>query len=187
MKRLTIHYNAPFTLSFSLVCIVVFLLIALTQGSAAERFFSIQPDLPLLHPVTWFRLLAHALGHASIEHLAYNLTLILLLGPMLEEKYGTRRLLIMSATTALVSGLVVLFLLPKGLLGASGIGFMLIVLSSFSNFRRGTVPLTFLLVVALFIGNEVINSFEQDNISQVAHILGGSCGAAFGFALNRRS
>jgi len=185
MKRFSIHYNAPFTLTFSLICGIAYLLISLSNGVLGKDFFSIQPDLSLGHWLTWPRLLVHVFGHASIEHLSYNLIVILLIGPMLEEKYGTSRLCWMSALTALISGLLVLLLLPYGLMGASGIGFMLITLSSFTNAKRDSLPLTFVLVAIIFLGNELVRSFGEDNISQLAHIVGGACGGAFGYFMRR--
>ena len=71
-----------------------------------------------------------------------------------------------------------------GLLGASGVVFMFILLSSVTNARRGRIPLTFVLVVLLFLGQEVWNGLTQDNVSQFAHVIGGLCGAAFGFRPN---
>jgi membrane associated rhomboid family serine protease len=65
--------------------------------------------------------------------------------------------------------------------------FMLILLSSFTNIRSGEIPLTFLLVVVLFLAKEVIAGFANDDISQFAHILGGFIGSLFGFLFTRRA
>jgi rhomboid protease GluP len=62
---------------------------------------------------------------------------------------------------------------------------MLILLSSFTNIRAGEIPLTFILIVVLFLTKEVTTAFAQDNISQFAHIIGGICGSFFGFLLTR--
>ena len=127
-----------------------------------------------------------SLGHASWSHLTGNLTLVLLLGPILEERYGSRTVLIMILATALITGFVhiaVPLFDNMGLRGASGIVFMLIVLSSFVNVKRGTIPLTFILIATLYLGKEVVNVLQNDNISQMAHIVGGALGSFFGFAL----
>ncbi len=130
------------------------------------------------------RLVTHVLGHASWTHLLGNFTLILLIGPMAEEKYGSGALLLMMFTTALVTGLLNVLLLDTGLYGASGIAFMLILLTSITNIRAGEIPLTFVLVILLFMVKEVFAAFQTDNISEFAHILGGICGAFFGFLLH---
>ena len=87
----------------------------------------------------------------------------------------------MMFTTALVTGLLNVLLLDSGLYGASGIAFMLILLTSITNIRSGEIPLSFVLVLLLFMAKEVFGAFQSNNISEFAHILGGICGAFFGF------
>jgi len=92
----------------------------------------------------------------------------------------------MILATALITGFVhiaVPLFDNMGLRGASGIVFMLIVLSSFVNVKRGTIPLTFILIAVLYLGKEIVSVLEHDNISQMAHIVGGALGSFFGFAL----
>jgi membrane associated rhomboid family serine protease len=113
-----------------------------------------------------------------------NFTFILLIGPILEEKYGSSRLLLMILFTGLVTGLLQVAVFTDGLMGASGIVFMMIILGSFVNVRSGDIPLTFILVAVLFLGREVVQALGEDQISQFAHIIGGICGGIFGFALN---
>jgi len=83
--------------------------------------------------------------------------------------------------TAFVTGILNAFLLPTALLGASGVVFMMILLASFTNFKQGEIPLTFILVLTLYLGREIFNSFTNNNISEFAHIVGGFCGSLFGF------
>jgi membrane associated rhomboid family serine protease len=176
-----ITYNSPFTLTFSIVCVIAFISALFSNGWTNTHFFSISPELPLSNVVTWIRFFTHALGHASWEHLFYNLSLILLIGPILEEKYGASALTTMSMITAFITGLLTWAFFSQGVLGASGIAFMLIVLSSITNLKQGTLPLTFLIVSIFYIGNEIMHAFADDNISQMAHIVGGFCGGFFGY------
>ena len=73
-------------------------------------------------------------------------------------------------------------LFPRsGLLGASGIVFMLIMLSSLAGFSGG-IPVTMLLVAALYFGQQVYDIiFVHDNVANFMHIVGGLCGTAFGY------
>ena len=113
--------------------------------------------------------------------------LILLVGPMLEEKYGSKKLLGMIVFTAFITGLINIIFFDTALLGASGIAFMLILLSSFANIKQGGIPLTLILVAVAYIGNEIINGLiSQDNISQLTHIIGGICGCGLGFVMNKK-
>ena len=180
-----ITYNAPVVLTFTVLATAVMLLGTLTGNVVTERFFAVYPNMSWKNPVDWFQLVSHVLGHRDWGHLMGNLTFLLLLGPALEEKYGSVNLVEMILITAVVTGLATVFLFSNGLLGASGIVFMFILLSSYANAQAGEIPLTFVLIAALFIGKEILSAFSQDNISQVAHILGGLCGGIFGFARSK--
>ena len=59
----------------------------------------------LLSPMTWIRMFTHIFGHVDWSHLIGNMSYLLLLGPMLEEKYSSRVLLEVILVTALVTGL----------------------------------------------------------------------------------
>ncbi|MBN1699736.1 MAG: rhomboid family intramembrane serine protease [Spirochaetales bacterium] len=133
------------------------------------------------------KLFTHAIGHASWPHLLGNFTFILLIGPILEERYGSGLLVLMMLVTAFSTGVLNVLFFPTGLLGASGIVFMFILLTSFTNVRRGEIPITFILVVLLFVGQEVYRAIaEQNNVSEFAHIIGGFFGALFGFFLGSK-
>ena len=109
----------------------------------------------------------------------------MVLGPPLEEKYGSKTLLVGIAFTAVTSGILQCILFPNAaLLGASGIVFMLIMLSSLAGMKSGQIPLTLLLVAALYLGDQVYSIlFVRDNVANFMHIVGGACGTAFGFAV----
>lgn len=187
MTRPRITYNAPVVLSFALLATLVLVAGAFTQGAITARWFAVYPPLEIGRPQTWLRLGTHVLGHQDAGHLVGNLTFLLLLGPAMEEKYGSLALLEMIGLTAVATGLCVCLLFSSGLMGASGIVFMLIILSSFTNVRKGEIPLTFLLVGVLFIGKELVAAFQHDEISQLAHILGGLCGGVFGLIQERKT
>ena len=176
-----IKYNSPVILSFALLSICVLALNNTLVPGLIKHFFVSYPGTRFSNPVSCFRLLSHIAGHAGWDHLLSNFTLILLIGPLLEEKYGSKKLFEMVFVTALVTGLLNTFLFSTGLLGASGIAFMLILLGSFSNIKTGEIPLTFIIVAVLFLGGEVLNSMGKDDISQFAHLIGGGVGAVYGF------
>ncbi len=178
------HYNAPVVLTFCVVCVVVFVLNAVFNG-ALTPYVSISGRFDYRSWVDYLTLFTHCLGHASIDHLLGNLTLLLLIGPILEEKYGWKQMLWMMAATALITSVLNILLFNEGLWGASGIVFMLVMLISFVNVQSGTIPVTFILILVLFVGRELYNSFSDDNISQFAHIVGGIAGSLFGFVGKR--
>lgn len=176
-----ITFNSPVILTFSILCALIYLLTG--PMGVLQDAFVLMPEWNFSSPGWYFRLFSHTMGHANTEHLMGNLAFILLIGPIVEEKYGSRNLLIMMASTALVTALLHLLFFDHGLLGASGIVFMLILIVSLVNFKNKEIPLTFILVVVIFIGKEILSSFENDGISHFAHIVGGVTGAVFGFML----
>lgn len=180
-----ISYNSPVILTFALICTIVFFADSATGGGLMQ-YFAVGTQFSA-HPVVLFSMFSHVIGHGSIEHLLGNMTFILLLGPIVEEKYGGGKTLLMIVLTALITAIINMAFFSTGLLGASGIVFMLILLVSFTNMKDGKIPLTFILVALLFIGKEVIHSLQADQVSQAAHIIGGVCGSAFGFMLGRKN
>jgi GlpG protein len=174
-----IGYNAPAVLTFSLLCVLV-QLIGMVSGAFVLRFFSASGFFAWTNPLEWFRMFSHVLGHASWQHLTANLSLVLLLGPMLEEKYGSSRMVIMIAATAFFVALLNGILFDTGLYGASSIVFMMIGLMSVVGARDGEIPLTLVLVAFIYVGGELINGIRNDGISHSAHLFGAVAGFAFG-------
>ena len=177
MGKLRITYNAPVILTFAIAAVAVFLLCQLAPS--LQLWFVAWPRLLDAH--AYVGLVSHILGHGSWEHLIANFMLILLIGPILEERHGSVPLLIMIVLTAIVTGLANLALSQHAVLGASGVAFMMILLASMANMRGGEIPLTFLAIALLYLGGEVVHSFRADGISHLAHLVGGASGAAFGF------
>lgn len=181
-----LHYNSPVILTYTICALIVLGLGYLSRGSITSTLFVVQRG-SLLSPLTYIRFFTHILGHANWEHYISNFMVILLIGPMLEEKYGSKRLLFMILFTALITGIINTIFFTTGLLGASGIAFMLILLGSFANVKEGSIPLTVIMVAGLYIGNEIINGmFSYDNISHTTHIIGGMCGGILGYILNKK-
>ncbi len=180
------QYNSPVILTYTLICAAALLLNYLTGGWANKFLFSVYRTR-LLDLMQYPRLITHVIGHANYAHFISNFTIILLVGPMLEEKYGSKAILKMILMTAFVTGVVqVIFFPTTALLGASGVAFMLILLSSFANYERGRIPLTLILVAVIYLSGEIIDGLtQQDDISHLTHIIGGICGTVFGWAITK--
>jgi membrane associated rhomboid family serine protease len=172
-------------LSFALVSALVLLVDKVSGGAVIRNLFTVYPDFSASSPLSWFRLVSHVVGHQGWSHLIGNFSFILLIGPVLEEKYGSIPILLMMLVTAVATGVLDILVVRAGLLGASGIAFMLILLSSFTNIRQGEIPITFILIVALYIVSELVSAFTPDTVSHLAHIAGGIIGALFGFVFSK--
>jgi len=181
-----LKYNAPTVLTFAFISAAVLFLSQTVLRSLNVQWFMVpgKQSFSLSNVRNAVTLLTHVLGHADWAHLVSNFSFILLIGPILEETYGSIPLLVMICITALVTGALNVFFFSTGLMGASGVVFMMILLASFTNFTKGEIPLTFILILILYIGKEVFDSFGDgaaENISQFAHIAGGFIGSLFGF------
>jgi membrane associated rhomboid family serine protease len=176
-----ISFNSPVILVFTAICVIFFCIDEYLVFNF-NSYIALGPhfDYKIHTYVT------AVLGHEGLNHIIGNLTFILLLGPLLEWKYGSKKLITLMLITAVVTGLLNKLFFNTGLIGASGIVFLLIILSSFANYEKGKIPLTFVLVFVLFVGKEVIASYETDNVSQFAHIIGGVVGGIAGFILSRK-
>ncbi len=183
--KIRIRYNSPVILTFALLCALVLLIDQISGGWLISNFFTLQPDFNSRSFLSWLRLVTYVIGHASWPHLIGNFSFILLIGPVLEEKYGSIRLLLMMLVTAVATAILNIVFTRTALLGASGIAFMLILLSSFTNIRRGEIPLTFILIVLLYLVMEFVRAFTPSTVSELAHIVGGIIGGLFGFAISR--
>ncbi len=181
-----IRYNAPAVLSYALLSVAVLVADLFANGQVSRLYFAVPPTFDGQSLLSYFQVFSHIAGHHDWTHLVANFSLILLIGPILEEKYHSGPLLMMMLVTALVTGVINILFLDTGLMGASGVVFMMILLSSFTNIASGEIPLTFILVVVVYLAREVIGAFSEDSVAQFAHIAGGVCGSLFGFLFQRQ-
>lgn len=180
-------YNAPVILTYFFICLIILMIDKLCKGKFSATFFTTYKNDSLLNPLTYFKLISHSLGHADWDHLYSNFIKILLIGPLIEEKYGSINLLIAMILTSLIIGIVNKVFGKGGILGASGVAYMLILLSSFVNMENGKIPITLTLIILFFVVDEVIKLFrrKKDGVSHLGHITGAICGIILGMlALN---
>ncbi|MBR2067658.1 MAG: rhomboid family intramembrane serine protease [Solobacterium sp.] len=183
-----IKWNSPMVLSFVFASALALGLNYVTNGLTNGLLFSVYRG-SLSDPLFYVRLFLNDLGHANAQHYINNMMMILLVGPLLEEKYGAKNLLSIIVAVALVTGIAHIFIQGDTmLLGASGVVFAFILLASITGERKGgQIPITFILVALFYIGQQVYEGlFLQDNVSQITHILGGFLGALYGLVINRK-
>lgn len=175
------QYNSVLILTFFLISFIALILKYITLGKSNIWLFSSYRS-SLLNPLTYIRFFTHVLGHQDIKHFTNNFLYILLIGPMIEEKYGSINLLIMILITAGVTGIINYIVGRKRILGASGIVFMLIVMASFVNIQSTKIPITLVLILLFYVVNEIIDAFfKKDEVSHTGHIIGAVCGCIFGY------
>ena len=187
MRPLRLQYNAPVVLTFSLLSLGALIFGMLTGGGSTRLLFCVY-RAPLTDPLTYVRMFTHVLGHANYTHFIGNIMLLLVIGPPLEEKYGSRTLLAGNQLTAGVSGILQCVFFPgSALLGASGIVFMLIMLAALAGMKDGRIPLTLILAAVLYLGQEVYAMVAlRDIVANFMLLVGGVTGTVFGVVLAKR-
>ena len=155
-----LSYNSKVIISFFIISFIAFIFKVLTKNKTNDLLFSSYKS-SMLNPLTYVRLVTHIFGHANWQHFMNNFLYILLIGPMIEEKYGSYKLMIMILVTAIITGILNSIFSNKRILGASGIVFMLITLSSFVNIESGKIPVTLILICILYLRSV---SYEKNNL-----------------------
>ena len=175
-------YNSVVILTYLFISLGACFLNFITQGFTNKLLFTSYRS-SIFNPLTYVRLFTHSIGHQDLNHLIHNFLFILLVGPMIEEKYGSINLIIMFLITSLVIGLFNTIISNYIITGASGNVYMLIVLSSFSNITEGKIPLTLILILIFYVISEIRDSVIGANkgVYHGGHLLGALCGIAFGF------
>ena len=180
--NLKFDYNSQVIITYLILSLGACFLNFITRGKSNKLLFTSYRS-SLLNPFTYIRLFTHSIGHKDWSHLVNNFLYILLIGPMIEEKYGSINLLAMLLVTSLVIGIFNSLFSNYVICGASGNVYMLIVLSSFSNIAEGKIPLTLVLIFLFYITTELRDGLLEGNkkVYHNGHLLGALCGLAFGF------
>ncbi len=173
-----ITFNAPFTLWFSFLAIAALLIQVFLKINFS--FLVLDGRFNFTDWTDYISLFGYIFGHANWAHYLGNFSIILLVGPILEKQLGSKTLVIYTLITTVVTAIFHILFWDHSLIGASGVAFMMIVLVSLTGRKGNEIPLTFLLIFLLFVGKEFLNAFEDDQISQFAHISGGAMGVILG-------
>ena len=182
-----LSYNSPVILTFMAVCTVSLILGFITNMKSTYALFVCYGHGSLLNPMTYLRIITYVFGHASFAHYAANMTMLLLIGPIVEERYGSWNLTIMMLITGIAGGILNTAFFSTGILGASGIVFLLIILSAFGDMKKGEIPLTLILIAAIYLGQEVVAGLTaNDNVSHFGHLCGGVSGLGFGIWFHKK-
>ena len=175
-----LKYNSFVILTYFFLSLIVLILKNITNRKTNKLFTSGRDSI--LNPLTYIRMFTHILGHTNYNHFKNNFLYILLIGPMIEEKYGSINLLIMILITSFITAFINIIISNKNITGASGIVYMLILLSSMVNLEAGKIPITLILIFIFYILTEIKDGlFKKDNISHLSHLIGAITGFIYGF------
>lgn len=172
--------NSKVILCYFFISLIALLLKNITNKKSNKWFASGRDSI--FNIMTYIRMITHIFIHNNYNHFKNNFLYILLIGPMIEEKYGSINLIKMIIITSIVTALVNIIISKKNIMGASGIVYMLILLSSLVNIEAGKIPITLILIFFFYIVTEIKDGlFKRDNISHLSHIIGAITGFIFGY------
>ncbi|CAB9524512.1 Peptidase, S54 family [Seminavis robusta] len=186
LKRIVV--NAPVLLGFVLICTLVHVCSVIYPGlrpilGVDERFTE------YWNPFSYLSLFTHVVAHENWPHLQGNMVHLLLVGPSVEASFGSKNLFYIIVLVAFSSALVHLFVGKAHTyqLGASGVVFACILLSSLVTASTGTLPLSFLIVATWWLGDEFWKFFfSGDAVSHHAHLSGGIVGTIAGYYIHKK-
>lgn len=159
----SIVYDAPVTLSFVIISLLLFVFDTFILKQKLTGIFLASPtsaggNLPfeLKNALSYVRFIFYAFGGSNAIIYLSNLVFFLLLGPSVEEKYGSIVVGIMMAVSTLFAGVLNACFRPVSLQGATAIVFMMIFLNSFMTFNKKKIPLSFVVVFVLYIILQIV-------------------------------
>ena len=193
--NLKVAYDAPVTLTFVILCVFFFILntfvikngglgkiLASPTSAAGSAAFIVK------EPLSYLRLLLYIFGSemgqavsasSGAAVLFTNLILIMLLGPAMEERYGSVIIGIMIFVSALFSGVLNACFCEVSLVGSVPVVSMMIFLNAFMSFSKKKFPLSFAAVMILFVVLQIFSGAGAVRI--IICIAGGLCGSLFAF------
>lgn len=178
-----LKFNAPVTFSIALVATLVMAIDRfLAAGLIGSVFTAPGGNFEPTNAMHYVGILTYIFGHESWVHMWNNFLIIILLGPILEEKYDPKSFGIMILAATVVTALFNILLRQPPLVGSSALAFMMIMLVSFARSKPGDIPVSFILVFVLYLLSELTKATGgTGGGGSIAHIVGGICGVIFGF------
>ncbi len=179
--KVRIKYNAPVSLTLIVLSSAVLFINTNVNTFLISDWFTADGAISFNYsdPFSYIKFVTHILGHTDIDHFLGNAIYLILLGPILEEKYNSLTLLGLIITTAVVSSVINAFFVDTYMLGASGIVYLFIVLISFTNIEKGEFPLSVVVVLGFYVYKEVSRE-DTGNISVITHLVGAIIGLLYG-------
>jgi len=177
-----ITINAPVTIGIAALATLT------TYIPGAASLLALRPMglLCLANPLWYIGILGHIFVHQDTSHLVGNMAMFLILGTALEEKFGSGRFLGLVAILTLLTGLTVSGLevfTHTTVIGASGLVFGLIMITGTQGAKKGEIPITIILIGALWCLKELGGVFDKTHISSSTHLVGALWGFLCGLRL----
>ena len=168
-KKFKINFDACVSISFCVASLLIFFLdsFALKNYSLTQNIFSApgakgaQEAFNFSSPASYARLFLFVFGNQNFLQVLFSCAFILPFGALMEERYGSPAVALMTAICAFVTGALNACLVPQALCGAASIALMLILLSSITSIAKNEIHLSSLLTLLLCLaGNLYLYSMK---------------------------
>lgn len=198
-SSIRVTYDFPVTVTFALVAALVFLLdVFAFKGKLCNTVFICHGSKQAAVPFNFKSagdfagLFLFVFGNLSWEMFFANIVMILLLGQILEERYGSVMLALMMFISTFVAGVLTACMSTVPLCGAGTMVFMMSVLVSLTELTKKRIPVSCLLVFVFFLAFEIYRNVNgasgadvlQKTVGVIIEIIGGICGSIFGFLVS---
>lgn len=187
-------FDSPVVLVFSVVSAVIFISDLILKLNLSEKIFECPgaksvPAFDFKSALSYVKLVIYPFGGENSTSFFLNIGFILLLGPVLEERYGSIMLTLMIFITSLVGGVLTACVSTFGISGCGEIVFMMIILSVLSVFIKKQLPVSWIFIFALYLAFSLFSGkkisgfmpFMQNNVPVFIQLASGICGSLFGF------
>ncbi len=185
-KKITVGFEAPITLLFSIISIGVFLVQFFSSQNFVDIYFSVGGNASSATPFDrtslfdYISILTHVFAHTSVPTFVIHTLCILFLGPQIEASYGKGLYILMITITAFISGVFSTLFVSTQLIGSQGIVVLFFILTILAHAKTKTVSCSIIIAFLL----QIFFTFENSNASfseKIIPFIGALCGSVFGF------
>ncbi|MFC1754108.1 rhomboid family intramembrane serine protease [Thermoproteota archaeon] len=169
-----------------IINIIVFVLQIMFQPWFTESFLLVSSEV-LSRP--WI-LLTSMFLHGSSMHLLFNMYALLIFGPLIESRIGSKRFVFIYFLSGIIAALSSVFFYDR-VLGASGaimgiIGVTIMLMPHLRVLLFFVIPMSLRTAGIIFALVDIMGIFTMSGIANIAHLAGLCCGLGFGYYLLKK-
>lgn len=130
-----------------------------------ENYFHVRKIQSWENSIHLINFLTYALFDGGrLSNISYPMMMIVVLGPIIEERIGSIQLAFISILTILINGILYSILFTQKLYGPTCVAYMMILLAYFVNIKKGERPISFILILLVIIlvnGDQAMQNFRD--------------------------
>lgn len=192
-NKINFAYDSPVALSFAIITILLFVMNALVTKGRIDVFFYAPTNSGGAFPfnlkdvASYLRLVLYQFGYFDLSFLFADLIIILLLGQILEERYGSVIMGLMMFFSTLFSGVLNACFGKEKLCGAASIVIMMVFLNALTSISKKKVSVLSVATIVLVICREIFarnGGFLQSGVTSgvvTGSVVSGGAGVKSGF------